>query len=112
MNFLLVIALLIGVTIVPVMVGARIVGAKNTGSGSALLAVVALSALSFGIDKFVAQPVLAFALSAAGGAFLLAGILGTSFWRGLAVSVIVVAVQVIVVVVFAGASAGAAAVAG
>jgi hypothetical protein len=112
MEFLYVIALLIGMTIIPVMVGARVVGAQNTGFGSALFAVILLAALSIGIDMFVGNPIVAFLASAAGGGFLLAGILGTSFLRGIAVSLIAVAVQVLVIVVFAGAMIGGAFVSG
>ena len=111
MDFLLVIALLVGATVVPVMIGARVVRAQNTGFGSALLAVVMLVALSLGVDKFLTNQILAFIVSAAVGAFLLAGILGTSFLRGLAVSFIAAVVQLIIMVVFAGAIIGGAAIA-
>ncbi len=111
MSFLLFIALLLGVTVIPVMIGARIVGARNTGFGSALLAVIALACVSIGVDKFFGNQLLGYIVSAAAGGFFLAGILGTSFWRGIAVSIITVVVQVIVFVVFAGALIGGAAVA-
>ena len=111
MSFLLFIALLLGVTVVPVMIGARIVGAKNTGFGSALLAVIILAAVSIGIDRYFGNQLLGYIASAAAGGFFLAGILGTTFWRGIAVSIITVVVQAIIVVVFAGALIGRAAVA-
>jgi hypothetical protein len=106
MEFLYAIGLLIAVTVVPIMVGARIVGAKNTGFGSALFAVILLSALSIAVNKFIDNSVLAFLASAAGGGFFLAGVLGTTFWKGIVVSVIAVAIQVAILVFFAGALLG------
>ena len=111
MGFLLVIVLIIAFTVFPVMVGARIVGARNTGFGPALLAVIILACLSAAVDKFITSQLVAFLASAAAGAFLLAGILGTTFWRGLAVSVIIVAVQMVAAVVLIGAVLGGAAIA-
>jgi hypothetical protein len=112
MEILYALGLLIAVTVVPIMVGARVVGAKNTGFGSALIAVVVLAALSFGVAKFIQNPILAFVVSAAGGGVFLSAILGTSFWRGIAVSVIAVAVQIAVLVMFAGAIIGGGAISG
>ena len=103
MNLLLVLAALIAVAVGPIMVGARVVHAANSGFGSALFAVIVLSALSLAINKFIDSPVLAFAASVVGGGFFLAGILGTTFLRAIAVSVIAVAIQVAILVLFAGA---------
>jgi hypothetical protein len=106
MDILVAITLLIAVTVVPIMIGARVVGAKNTGFGSALIAVVVLSALSFFVSKYIGNPLLAFAASAAGGGVMLAAILGTTFWKGILVSIIAVAIQIGVLVMFAGALLG------
>lgn len=106
MDILYALALLVAVTVVPIMVGARVVGAKNTGFGSALIAVFVLAALSFGVAKFIPNQILAFVVSAAGGGILLSAILGTTFWKGIAVSIIAVAVQIAVLVMFAGALIG------
>lgn len=108
MSFLLFVALLLGVTVIPVMIGARMVGAGNTGFGSALLAVIALTLISMGVDKFFGNQLLGYLVSAVAGGYILAGILRTSFWRGIAVSIITVVIQVIVFVVFAGALMGGA----
>jgi hypothetical protein len=112
MMILFAIALLVGLTVVPVMVGARVVGANNTGFGSALLAVLVLAALSIGIGKFIGNQFLAFVVSVAAGGLLLSTILDTSFWRGIGVGVVVVIVQYIVMLLFAGLLIGSAAVAG
>lgn len=105
MEFLLIIALLVALTVVPVMVGARVMRADNTGFGTALFAVVLLAALSAAIEYFIANQALAFLVAVAGGAAILAGVLRTTLLRGLAVSVIVVGVQLLVLLVAAGTSA-------
>jgi hypothetical protein len=106
MTFLLAIALLLGVTVIPVMVGARVVNAQNTGFGSAFFAIILLVALSSAIQHFVSSQVVAFAVSVLGGAAILAGTLGTSFLKGLAVSFVVAGVQLLVILSFFGAALG------
>lgn len=92
--------------VVPVMFGARLVGARNTGFGSALLAVVILAVLSAVIDGVVTNELIAFVAMAAIGAMVLAGVLGTTILRGLAISVIATIIQVGVVLLLAVALAG------
>ena len=106
MTFLMFIALLLAVTVVPVMIGARIVKAKNTGFGAALFAIILLTALSAAVEHFFSSQGIAFIVSAFGGAAILAGTLGTTFLRGLVVSVIVVAVQFAVILGVAGTAFG------
>ena len=101
MEILIVFAVLAVALVVPVMFGARLVGAKKTGFGSALLAVVVLAALSAVIDGFVTNDLVAIVAMAAIGAMVLAGILGTTFLRGLAISVIATIIQLGVVVLLA-----------
>ena len=106
MEILIVLAVLAVALVVPVMFGARLVGARNTGFGSALLAVVILAALSAVIDGFVANDLVAIVAMAAIGAMVLAGILGTTFLRGLAISVIATIIQVGVILLLAVVLAG------
>ena len=98
------------VLVVPIMIGARLVDARNTGFGSALLAVVVLAVISAAIDGFVADDLVAFIATAAIGAMVLAGVLGTTFFRGLAISVIAAIIQIVVMIVFAAAVVGSGAV--
>ncbi|KGI79239.1 hypothetical protein [Oleiagrimonas soli] len=107
MKLLLILALLLALTVVPVMIGARIVKAQNTGFGSALLAVILLAALGAAIDHFVPYAILAVLISALGGAAILAGVLNTTFLRGLAVSVIVTLIQFLALLLFMGSIVGA-----
>ena len=106
MEFVIVFAVLAVVLVIPIMIGARLVGAKNTGFGSALLAVVIIAGISAAIEIFVVNDIVAFITAVAVGALVLSGILGTTFFRGLAVSVIATIIQVVVILVFAGAILG------
>jgi hypothetical protein len=102
MSVLLVLAVIVVIAIVPVMVGARVVHARNDGFGSALLAVIVLSALSMTVKHFVPNPALGFVASVLGTGFLLGGILGTTFLRGLAIAAITIALQAALFVMLAG----------
>lgn len=106
MGVLIIIAIGIALMIVPVMIGARLVGADNTGFGAAFIAVVALFILSALIEHFIPSNNLGIVLQIAGGAAVLAGILGTTFLRGLVVSAVVVAIQLIVVLLLVGGMLG------
>jgi len=105
-EIVIVFAVLAVALVAPIMIGARLVNARNTGFGSALLAVVILAALSAVIDGFVADDLVAFVAMAAIGAMVLAGVLGTTFLRGLAVSVIAAIIQIGVILLLAGAVIG------
>lgn len=109
MQLLLFIALLLAVTVFPVMIGARMVNARNTGFGAAFLAIILLAALSAAVEHFFPSQGVAFVVSVLGGAAILAGTLGTTFLRGLAVSMIVVAIQFLVILGVAGTIFGVAA---
>jgi hypothetical protein len=106
MEYVVVFAVLVIVLVVPVMIGARIVKARNTGFGAALLAVIILALISAGIDRAIANDIVALLLSTAAGALVLSMILGTSFLRGLAVSVFAAILQLVVMLLFAGAILG------
>jgi hypothetical protein len=93
------------VLVVPVMIGARMVGAEKTGFGSALLAVICLGVLGVIIQKMGLGPVVGFIASAVVGAGLLAFFLGTTFWRGMAVSVLAAVLQIGVFLIAAGSIA-------
>lgn len=90
------------VLVVPVMIGARMVGAEKTGFGSAVLAVFCLAVLAVIIQKLGVGPLVGFIASAVLGAGLLALILGTTFWRGMAVSVLTAVLQIGIFLVAAG----------
>lgn len=107
MPLILFVVVVVAFTLLPVMVGARVVGARRSDSWSVLLAVIALAALSRAVDHWVASAPLAFALSLVLGTLLLAGILGTSVWRALAVAAIALALQALGLLLLAGVLGGA-----
>ncbi|MEO0579499.1 MAG: hypothetical protein AAFZ58_12495, partial [Pseudomonadota bacterium] len=78
----------------------RMLGAQNTGFGSALLAVVVMVIVSKGLETAVSQNIIGLIISAAIGAFIYAGVLGTTFWRGLGISIISTLIQVFTLIVF------------
>jgi hypothetical protein len=102
MELLFVIVLFLGATLVPVMVGARLVHAQNTSLGSAFFAIIALAVASATIGHLVSNPFLAFGVSVLVGAVLLSAILGTTFVRGLAIGAIIVALQFAFLIGFMG----------
>ena len=108
MEFIILFAVLVAVLVVPVMLGARIVNARNRGFGSALLAVLVLAALSAVINGAVGNGLVATFAMAILGAVALASILGTTFLRGLAVSVIASLIQFGVLIFLAVAVVGGA----
>ena len=103
MSFLVMLLVLFVVTLVPVMIGARVVGARNTGIGAALLSVLALVVIHVVCDRLIASPLLNFLISAAIGGLIMAQILGTTFWRAIGVAIIAAAVQWGLMLLFVGA---------
>ncbi|MEM1262930.1 MAG: hypothetical protein AAGH76_11085 [Pseudomonadota bacterium] len=86
----------------PVMLAARMFGAANTGFGSALLAVFLAFLVSVVIDAFLGDGLIGFFVSGAIGALIYANILGTTFWRGLGISVVSTIILIGALIVLAG----------
>ena len=103
MGILVMILVLIAVVFVPVMIGARLVGARNTGIGAAILAVIALTLIGVVCDRLFASTLIHFLATTALGGLVLSGILGTTFWRAIAVSFIAALIQIGVAMLFFGA---------
>ena len=91
---------LFAVALLPVMIGARVVGARNTGIGAALLSVIALTLIGAVCDRLIASTVVHFLVATALGGWAMSGILGTTFWRAIAVGFIAVLVQIGVAMLF------------
>lgn len=102
LQFLLALVVLVLIIVVPVMFAARMVGARNTGFGSALAAVIVSVFVGACIRLLGMSPGVTFVVSAIVGAFVLAGILGTTFWRGMAVSILSSVIQFFAFVLFLG----------
>ena len=101
-GLLIALAVVALILVVPVMIGARMVGAEKTNFGAALLAVILLTVLAVIVQKLGFGPFVGFVVTAVVGAGLLAFLLGTTFWRGMAVSVIASVVQIGALLVLAG----------
>ncbi len=101
LDLLLFAVILVAVAVIPVMLAARLVGARRRGLLPALAAVILLSALSILIQETIAHDALQFVAVVAGGAAIFALTLGTSLLRGLGVAVVVVGIQVLAAMLFA-----------
>jgi hypothetical protein len=93
-DFFLFLLALIALTLAPVMIGARVVRAERTGFGSALLAVIFLTAFSAFMQRLDVTEWMALAIAAAGGATIFSLVLGTTLFRGLVVSILAVMLQI------------------
>lgn len=79
-------------TVLPVMLAAGLVGARNASFPAALLAVLLHAGLSMIAHRMVGAPLLMLLLRLIGGAAIYAFALDTSLWRGFLVSVLAVAI--------------------
>ena len=106
MEFLLVFAIVVAIGVVPVMIAARMLGARNTGFGSALLAVIIAAAVGAAVEALVGEGLIGIVVSLGVGAFVYAGVLGTTFWRGLGISILSTLILLAVVLVLASVLSG------
>ena len=96
MWLLIVLALVLLVTVVPVMIAARIVGAKRTGFWICLVALVVSSLIvGLAVRMFHGGGLLAFFASALGFMW----ILDTTYWRGLGIVILQYLIIVLLVVI-------------
>ena len=89
MHLLLGFASVLAVTDVPVIVAARIVGARKTGFWSAVFAVFLQLILTGGLLQFGPRPAVALIVVVVGGALIYAFALDTTILRGFFVSLLV-----------------------
>ena len=89
MQFLLGFAILLVLTVVPVMIAARIVGARKTGFGSAVFALFLQLVLGAGLLQLGPGPTVALIAVVVGGALIYAFALDTTILRGFIVSLLV-----------------------
>ena len=85
---LLLIALLIGITVLPVMLAAKMLKAGKTGFGSAFLAVFMQACVSVVIHKLIPNRASATIIVVIIGSIVFAYILDTTVWRGFAISIL------------------------
>ncbi|MFY0664633.1 MAG: hypothetical protein JXQ97_08405 [Natronospirillum sp.] len=106
MQLVLVLALLVVLTVIPVMFAARIVRARNTGFWSALAAVMLLMVLSFLLERFVPQQGIALAIAVIMGSAIYAFTLGTTWLKGFLVAILSLVIVIGLVVVLSMVMAG------
>lgn len=87
------------ITVVPVVVGARLIGARRTEFVAALGAVAMQVALGAAIKDFMGSTELAIVATIVGGTAIYAVVLETTFARGFVIGVIGTAIGIIVLVV-------------
>src|SRR5262245_16546139 len=93
------------IMVVPIMIGARMVGAEKTNFGAALIAVILLAVVGVILQKLGVGRVVGFFAATIIGAGVLAMVLGTTYLRGLIVSGTAAAVQVALALVAVGSLA-------
>ena len=89
MQLLLGFAILLAVTVIPVMIAARIVGAHKTSFGSAVFALFLQLILGAGLLQLAPGPAVALIAVVVGGALIYAFALDTTIVRGFIVSLLV-----------------------
>lgn len=82
-------AVLLAVTVIPVMIAARVVGARKTGIRAAIFALFLHLILTSGLLQLSLHPNVALILSVLGGAAIFAFALDTTMLRGFIVSILV-----------------------
>ncbi len=93
--------LLAAVTVFPVMLAAKIVGAQKTGFGHALLALVLQGVLSAVLHAIIFRPLVVGLLSLLLGPAIYAGVLKTTYLRGLAISFLFVLIAMLFLLLLA-----------
>ncbi|MEM8983429.1 MAG: hypothetical protein AAGC71_10405 [Pseudomonadota bacterium] len=104
---LLAIFILLLIVALPVMLAASWLGAANTGFRPALIAVIVAGLVSIVIDAILGEGLIGVVVSGAVGALIYANILGTTFWRGLGISIVSTLILFGAFIVLAGLFAGA-----
>jgi hypothetical protein len=95
-------ALLIGITVLPVMLSAKLIHAGKTGFGSALLAVFLQACLSGVIQSFVPNIFIAALIAIIGGSAIYAFVLDTTMLRGFAICILTLVITVVTILLLAG----------
>jgi hypothetical protein len=100
-NLLLILLLVVALTVGPVMIAGRLLGARSPGFFRSLFAVILLSALSEAIRQYAGSPAATLAIAAAGGAMIMALCLDTGVVRGLGIAFVAVLLQGMIVNILA-----------
>ena len=91
-----IILLIAGITVFPIMIAARIVGARHTGFWFALLALLMQSLVSGLLNRLFFNPLQAMLVSLLVAPAVYAAVLGTTYLKGLAISALFVIIALLV----------------
>ncbi|NVK89390.1 MAG: hypothetical protein HWE13_14735 [Gammaproteobacteria bacterium] len=99
MEIIIVLLVMIAVLVVPVMVAAKLLKARNHGFWSALIAVIAVIAVDAITDGLIAQPLIAALVSIALTALCFSFILGARFLQSVVIAVVAFGIQLGIIVI-------------
>ncbi len=100
-----VILFLIAITIVPVMISARVLNAANTGFFSCLIAVIASAAAYRGAAELVSHAGLSFITAIALTAIVFSMILGAKYIQSVFIALLSIGIQFVALIAFGSAIA-------
>jgi asparagine N-glycosylation enzyme membrane subunit Stt3 len=101
-QILIMIAVIVGLTVVPVMLAAKFIGAGKTGFGAALLAVFLQACLTRATQHFVSDQSLAMAIVVVASSAVFSFTLDTTILRGFVVSILTIVITLVVIALFSG----------
>jgi len=101
LQLLLVLLILAAITVFPVMIAAKMVGAKNTDFAHALLALVLQGLMSGLLHSIIYRPFLASLISLLLGPAIYAAVLKTTYLRGFAISILFVLIALVFLLLLA-----------
>lgn len=99
MEFIIIFAVVVAFAVVPVMLAARFVGAGRRGFGTALVAVIAQSALSAATREFAPNLGVALLVAVVAGSAIYAFVLDTTLIRGFLIGIVSTVIGVVVLVI-------------
>lgn len=92
----------LAITVVPIMIAARIVGAGNTGFGSCLTAAFLLTVINTITSGMVGDDLIGAAINAVVGAVVFKFVLDTTYVRGFCISVLATVIVIVGMLALAG----------
>jgi hypothetical protein len=101
LSLLIALFIIAAITVFPVMIAARMVGAKNTSFGYALLALILQGVMSALLNTFIHRPLLSAVLSLLLGPAIYAGVLKTTYLRGFVISILFVLIALLFLLLLA-----------
>ncbi len=102
MDFLLIVGLMVGITVIPVMVAAKLIGAENSGFWTCFFAVILSSITGSLCETLISNELLAGMSVFVITAIAFSVVLGASFLQSVVISLVAVALQLATALLFLG----------